>query len=98
MMAMVVMVLEAAPPALRGQLSRWLIEVHPGVFVGHVSGMVRDQLWEKCCEKSKDAGVVQMWNSNSEQGFQLRMHGATSRQVVDYEGLLLIRLPAAGDA
>ena len=46
---MVVIILEKVSPALRGELTRWLIEPHPGVFVGHVSGMVRDRLWEKCC-------------------------------------------------
>ena len=31
---MVVMVLEKVPVSLRGELTRWLIEPHPGVFVG----------------------------------------------------------------
>ena len=93
---MVVMILETAPPSLRGELSRWLIEPHPGVFVGSVSGMVRDRLWQKCCEKNKAGGVVQIWSSNTEQGFQIRMHGQTTREVADFDGLYLIRWPPAG--
>ena len=90
---MVVMILENVPVSLRGTLSRWLIEPHPGVFVGHVSAMVRDQLWQKCCKSCKNGGVVQIWSTNTEQRFQMRMHGQTRRRVTDWEGLQLITRP-----
>jgi CRISPR-associated protein Cas2 len=90
---MVVMILENVPPAARGALSRWLIEPHPGVFVGDVNALVRDKLWERCCKACKKGGAVQIWSTNNEQGYMLRMHGQTRRQVVDWEGLLLIEIP-----
>jgi len=36
---MVVLILSAAPASLRGAMTRWLLEVSPGVFVGHLSGV-----------------------------------------------------------
>ena len=90
---MVVMVLETVPVGLRGELTRWLIEPHPGVFVGHVSALVRDRLWLKCCQRIKEGGVVQLWSTNNEQRFQARTYGTTTREIVDYEGLQLVRLP-----
>lgn len=90
---MVVMVLETVPAGLRGELTRWLIEPHPGVFVGHVSAMVRDRLWTKCCQGAKNGGVVQIWSTNNEQRFSVRTHGATKRQIINYEGLQLVRIP-----
>ena len=51
---MLVMMLETVPVGLRGELTRWLIEPHPGVFVGHVSALVRDRLWLKCCQGMKN--------------------------------------------
>lgn len=90
---MVVMILESVPVSLRGELTRWLIEPHPGVFVGHVSAMVRDRLWTKCCQRMKGGGALQIWSTNNEQHFQMRISGDTRRQVVDFEGLQLIRLP-----
>jgi CRISPR-associated protein Cas2 len=90
---MIVMVLESVPVGLRGELTRWLIEPHPGVFVGHVSGAVRDRLWLKCCQGLRSGGVVQLWSTNNEQRFAVRAYGATKREIVDYEGLQLIRLP-----
>ena len=92
---MVVMVLETVPEGLRGELTRWLIEVKTGVFVGTCSARVRDKLWEKCCERCRGGGVVQIWSTNTEQGFAMRMHGETSREIVEMEGLQLVRKPAA---
>ena len=42
---MTVIVLEKVPVALRGELTRWLLEIASGVFVGTISGLVRDLLW-----------------------------------------------------
>ena len=90
---MVVIILEKVAPSLRGELTRWLIEPHTGVFVGHVSGMVRDRLWDKCCRQSKGGGVVQLWSTNNEQHFSVRTWGSTRREIVDFEGLQLVRCP-----
>jgi CRISPR-associated protein Cas2 len=87
------MILEKVPTSLRGELSRWLIEPHPGLFVGHVSGMVRDKLWDKCCAKVKEGGAIQIWATNNEQRFAIRTFGETKRAVVDFDGVQLIRLP-----
>jgi len=94
---MVVMILENVQPSVRGELNRWLIEPRAGVFVGHVTAMVRDRLWDLCCKKLKEGegGIVQMWNSNTEQRFRVRTFGETQRELVDYEGLQLVRLPLA---
>lgn len=90
---MTVIILEKVSPALRGELTRWLIEPHPGVFIGHVSAMVRDRLWDKCCQKLKAGGALQAWSTNNEQRFTIRMAGNTKRTVVDFDGLQLIQLP-----
>jgi CRISPR-associated protein Cas2 len=90
---MMVLILEKVPVSLRGELTRWLIEPYPNVFIGHVSGMVRDRLWEKCCKSCKTGGVVQAWTTNTEQHFKLRMFGNTKRQLLEVEGLQLIQIP-----
>lgn len=88
---MIVMFLENVPPSLRGELTRWLIEPKPGVFVGHVSALVRDRLWEKCIKQRKDGGLIQIWSTNTEQRFEMRSWGNTDRELVEFEGLWLIR-------
>lgn len=88
---MVVLILESVPVGLRGELTRWMLEPRAGVFIGSLSAMVRDLLWQKACDESRGGGCVMMHTSNTEQGFVIRTHGKTSREVEDFEGLFLIR-------
>lgn len=90
---MLVMVLERVTPGLRGELSRWLIEPRAGVFVGSVSALVRDQLWDICGKRLHGGAMTQIWTTNNEQGFAIRSTGDTSRQLRDCEGLLLVCRP-----
>jgi len=90
---MIVMILESVPEGVRGELSRWLIEPHAGVFLGHVNAMVRDRLWDLCCKSCRDGGVIQMWSANNEQRFSVRVFGDTRREIVEYEGVQLVRRP-----
>lgn len=87
------MILERVPAALRGELTRWLIEPHPGTFVGHVSALVREKLWWKCVQGQDVGGVIQIWSTNTEQRFAMRKAGDTNRRIVDFDGIQLIRIP-----
>ena len=90
---MIVMILETVPARVRGELTRWLLEPRTGVFVGHVNAMVRERLWKKCCKARGAGGVVQIWSTNNEQRFKMRMHGRTRRKVIECEGLQLVCIP-----
>lgn len=90
---MVVIVLERVPPSLRGELTRWLLELSPGVFVGKVSAMVRDKLWEVVCQRTKEGAGLLVHNCETEQGFAFRVCGTTKRELADFDGLTLIRVP-----
>ena len=92
---MIVLMLERVPVSLRGQLSRWMIEPKANVFVGKMSAMVRDKLWETACEKSKGGAALMIHPARNEQGFSIRTHGDTNRKIVDYDGLLLVKIPKA---
>jgi CRISPR-associated protein Cas2 len=90
---MIIMVLESVPPSLRGELSRWLIEPKPGVFIGDVSALVREKLWAKCCRAKRTGGVIQAWSTNTEQGYAIRTFGRTKREVVELDGVQLMLTP-----
>jgi CRISPR-associated protein Cas2 len=90
---MIVIVVEKAPPGLRGELTRWLLEPQTGVFVGSVSAIVRDRLWEKCQKGIRKGGALQIWTTNNEQGFALQAIGEFKRDIVNLEGLQLVRIP-----
>lgn len=90
---MVVMVLERVPPSLRGDLTKWLLELKAGVFVGRVSAMVRDRLWAKACASIGDGGGMLVHSADNEQGFALQFCGSPGRVVRDFEGLQLVLEP-----
>lgn len=88
---MVVMILESVQIGVRGELTRWLLELRAGVFVGNVSAMVRDKLWEMVCGKlGKKGGGLLIHSTNTEQGYSIRSAGTSTKTVEDYDGLLLI--------
>lgn len=78
---MVVMILEAVPPSLRGDLSRWMLEPKAGMFLGRMTARIRDELWKKAVAGSGDGGCFQAWSARNEQGFEFRTHGDLSRQM-----------------
>lgn len=88
-----VMVLERVPVSLRGELTRWMLEPKSGVFVGRLSAMVRDRLWDLACERMKEGAGILIYTTDNEQGYAIRSWGATSRLVRDFEGLSLITIP-----
>jgi CRISPR-associated protein Cas2 len=88
---MVVILLENVRTGLRGELSRWLFEVKSGVFVGKVSALVRDELWDFVAARLGKGSAVMLFPMNTEQGFDVRTLGKPSRQLVDIEGLWLVK-------
>ena len=86
---MIVIVIKRPRAALRGMLSRWLLEVSRGVFVGRPSALVRERLWSLTIGSCKDALLLS--RSKSEQGFSVVVHG-NDPSVLDHEGLFLQKL------
>jgi CRISPR-associated protein Cas2 len=91
---MTVIVLERVPVSLRGELTRWMLELHAGVFVGSLTAGVRDLLWTQVCDQMREGAGFLVYQANNEQGFALRSCGATSRKLVQLEGLFLVRIPS----
>lgn len=90
---MTLIVLARVSPALRGKLTRWLLEIHAGVFVGTVSARVRERLWQLVVKGRRAGACTLVWRAPTEQGFMMDTVGDPTRAVVDYDGLLLLRRP-----
>ncbi len=86
---MTVIVLVAAPEGLRGHLTRWMVEVNAGVFVGNPSQRVRNGLWELLSDRIRDGQVVMVQPTANEQGWSVRTAGTDRWYPVDYDGLIL---------
>jgi CRISPR-associated protein Cas2 len=91
----VVISLEKVPDRLRGELSRWMIEVTTGVFVADLSATVRDLLWKKCESKLEQGRCALMYRTNNEQGFTLKLSGDFNRRISELDGLQFIAVQNA---
>ena len=95
---MLVIVLESAPPRLRGRLAIWLLEVRAGVYVGDVSKRVRELLWEQVVTGLEGGNAVMAWSSNTESGFDLLTLGTNRRIPIDFQGLKLVSFRPPAEA
>ena len=94
---MIVLVLTACPEGLRGHLTRWLMEVSPGVYVGHVTRRVREELWQRVHEYLGSGRALMVWSAQNEQRFSVASYGH-DWVPVDYDGITLMRRPADATA
>ena len=90
---MVVLIMEKVPVSLRGEITRWMIELKTGVFVGTISALVRDKLWEHICLKTRGGSATLLQSASNEQGYIIRTHGDAPRIVRNFDGLQLITIP-----
>ncbi|AWW43677.1 MULTISPECIES: type I-E CRISPR-associated endoribonuclease Cas2e, partial [Streptomyces] len=89
---MTVIVLTNCPPGLRGYLTRWLLEISPGVFLGNPSARIRDLLWDEVRTYADQGRALLAHTTDTEQGFTFRTHDHAWHPL-DHEGLTLIHRP-----
>ena len=87
---MLVIVVENAPPRLRGRLAIWLLEVRAGVYVGKVSRRIREMIWDTVEVGLEGGNAVMVWTTNTESGFDFVTLGANRRIPVEMEGIKLV--------
>ena len=92
---MVVIVVENAPPRLRGRLAVWLLEVRAGVYVGKVSRRVREMIWNTIDQGLAGGNALMAWSTNTESGYDFLTLGENRRIPVELDGIKLVSfLPA----
>ncbi|KKN25410.1 hypothetical protein LCGC14_0885000 [marine sediment metagenome] len=84
---------ENVPSSLRGKLTKWMLQLKPGVFIGTLSALVGEKLWNKIIEKQGNGGAIWVKASNNEQRYKLTISGKTNWSINDFDGLQLIAHP-----
>lgn len=87
---MLVIVVENAPPRLRGRLALWLLEVRAGVYVGKVSQRTREMIWDNVQEGIANGNAIMTWSTNTESGFDFLTLGPNRRLPVEMDGIKLV--------
>ncbi|MBM6404829.1 type I-E CRISPR-associated endoribonuclease Cas2 [Phycicoccus sp. CSK15P-2] len=90
---MTVVVLVAVAPGLRGHLTRWMVEVQAGVFVGSPGRRIRDRIWAVLEDRVGDGHAVMIEPAPTEQGWAVRTAGRERWRPVDFDGLTLMARP-----
>lgn len=88
---MMVIVVENAPPRLRGRLSLWLAEIRAGVYVGVYSARTRERIWGEVLELLGGGSAAIAWSAPTDSGFAFETAGENRREPVDFDGLTLVR-------
>ncbi|MBN8942136.1 MAG: type I-E CRISPR-associated endoribonuclease Cas2 [Rhizobiales bacterium] len=88
---MMVIVVENAPPRLRGRLSLWLAEVRAGVYVGVYSQRTRERIWKEVGQMIGEGNAVIAWSAATDSGFAFETIGENRREAIDFDGLTLVR-------
>ncbi|MDC7704581.1 type I-E CRISPR-associated endoribonuclease Cas2e [Vogesella indigofera] len=87
---MLVIVLENAPPRLRGRMAIWLLEIRAGVYVGTYNRKVREYLWQQVEAGLDDGNAVMAWQASTEAGFEFVTLGPNRRMPVEFDGARLV--------
>ena len=87
---MLVIVIENAPPRLRGRLAVWLLEIRAGVYVGNFSVKVRDMIWNNVEKGIGDGNAVMAWRAPNEAGYDFVTLGDNRRMPIDMDGVKLV--------
>jgi CRISPR-associated protein Cas2 len=87
-----VIVLTNCPAGLRGFLTRWFMEISPGVFIGSPSARVRQAIWNEVKNYAGAGRALLVHTTNNEQGFTFDTWDHKWHPI-EHEGLTLIRRP-----
>lgn len=87
---MLVIVVENAPPRLRGRLGLWLVEARAGVYIGKVSKRVREMIWKNVEIGIGSGNAVMSWAANTESGFDFLTIGINRRIPIEMDGVKLV--------
>ena len=96
---MLVIVVENAPPRLRGRLALWLAEIRAGVYVGVYSARTRERIWGEVVALLGGGSAAIAWSAATDSGFAFDTAGPNRREPVDFDGLTLVQFspPPAAD-
>ncbi len=83
-------VVNNAPPRLRGRLAVWLLELRAGVYVGTYSKRTREMIARQIEMLIEDGDAVLAWAAPNDAGFDFQTYGSNRRRPVDFDGFKLV--------
>jgi CRISPR-associated protein Cas2 len=94
----IAVIVNNAPPRLRGRLAVWLLEVRAGVYLGSYSARTREMLIEQVEKLIGDGDAVVAWGAPNDAGFTFETFGPSRRVPVDFDGFRLVAFRPLGES
>ena len=88
-MPFTVITLKSVPSSLRGDLSKWMQEISPGVYIGNFNSRIREKLWQRVKENVGTGDATISFYSTNELGYDFKTHN-TNRKVINFDGIPLV--------
>ena len=89
---MIIFICHNASDRIRGELTRFLYEIDSGVYIGNISALVRNILYQKIEDLSiniPDYKMIMIYSDKNENGFSYEYLGYNNYNFKDYDGLML---------
>jgi CRISPR-associated protein Cas2 len=90
--AMLIVIVEDAPPRLRGRLAVLLLEVGAGVYLGNYGRRVREMIWAQVCAYIENGNGVIARAAPTDAGFSFDTVGKSRRVPVDLDDFRLVAM------
>lgn len=88
----VVIVLSDCPQKLRGDMTKWFIEVNTGVYFGNMTARVRDEIWDRITENIGHGHATMVFSTSGEQHMDFRVCNSYW-EPRDFDGIKLMKRP-----
>lgn len=78
--------------SLRGDLTKWMQEIAPGVYVGNFNSKIRQEIWKRVIDSSGIGEATLSFTERNEIGYNFETFN-TNQKVIDFEGIPLVMYP-----
>ena len=86
-----VITMDNVTESIRGECTKWMLEIKTGTFVGTMNPVVRELLWSRLCDRMKSGGAFIIYQDKNEQGFKIETFGETKKKIEMIDGITLIK-------
>lgn len=91
MSGVVIIITESVQAACHGVVSRYLMRVGAGIYVGTLTSRVRDAMWLQAQEFRGRGEMTMIYPSVTPQGFTILGSGKSPKWLVDFDGLTFLK-------
>lgn len=91
-MPFTVITMSNVPRSLRGDITKWMQEIHTGVYIGNINVRLREKLWDRVISNLGNGRATIAYTARNELGYQFDTFN-TEQINMNYDGLPIVMFP-----